>query len=211
MKHPQQPLHIDGRGTIRFVANELLRDLVDRHVISLNELALKEYRQKDRVQFAQLIGYSLSGYESLSYVSEEAYAEAELAADLLGPAAEVKTDCIPKGVITHHKSVLTEAESLVHGDRNADYGHPLDDFKRTAKIWGAILGIEIKPEQVGLCMCGVKISRECNKSKRDNMVDLAGYAETVAWCKDEAADREFRETTFAPVGDVLDTEEDVHP
>ena len=104
------------------------------------------------------------------------------------------------------RSVLLEADGLVHGDRNATYGHPLDDFKRTAKIWGAILGIEITPEQVGLCMCGVKISRECNKPKRDNMVDLAGYAETVAWCHDEAADREYRETTF----NALDAEEETH-
>ena len=97
------------------------------------------------------------------------------------------------------KSILIEAEGLVHGDRNADYGHPLDDFKRTAKIWGAILGIEVTPEQVGLCMCGVKISRECNKSKRDNMVDLAGYAETVAWCKDEQYERDTQAETFAPL------------
>ena len=107
------------------------------------------------------------------------------------------------------KSVLTEAEGLVHGDRNADYGHPLDDFKRTAKIWGAILGFEITPAQVGLCMCGVKISRECNKSKRDNMVDLAGYAETVAWCKDEQYQRDTQMATFAPLPVVPGDAEDL--
>ncbi|CAB4218493.1 Protein of unknown function DUF4406 [uncultured Caudovirales phage] len=76
-------------------------------------------------------------------------------------------------------SVLTEAESLVHGDRGADYGHPFHDFSRTAMIWSAILGIPITAEQVALCMVGLKISREVNRPKRDNRVDIAGYAETL--------------------------------
>ena len=76
-------------------------------------------------------------------------------------------------------SILTEAHRLVHGDRGDDYGHPYHDFSRTAKIWSAILDKEVTPEQVALCMIGVKISRECNRPKRDNRVDMAGYAETL--------------------------------
>ena len=96
-----------------------------------------------------------------------------------------------------HDSVLLEAEKLVHGDRNEAYGHPLDDFKRTALMWSAILGVEVPPYKVGLCMAAVKISRECNKPKRDNMVDLAGYAETVAWAHDEQAWRDTILETFS--------------
>lgn len=44
-------------------------------------------------------------------------------------------------------------------------------------------------EQVGLCMIGVKISRQCNAPRRDNMVDAAGYAATVQMCVDERARR----------------------
>lgn len=76
-------------------------------------------------------------------------------------------------------NILEEANSLVNGNRQADYGHPLDDFQRTAKMWTAILGFPVTPEQVGLCMCAVKISRQVNHPKRDNLVDLAGYAATV--------------------------------
>ena len=94
------------------------------------------------------------------------------------------------------QSILTEAQGLVHGDRNADYGHPLDDFSRTAAIWTVLLGGKLKdgariePEDVGLCMVGVKLSRQINQPKRDNLTDAAGYCETVRMVIDERARRE---------------------
>lgn len=75
-------------------------------------------------------------------------------------------------------TILEEAQKIVYGDRNASYGDPADDFGRTAKIWSAILGIEVTAMQVGLCMIGVKLSRQCHQHKRDNLVDAAGYAAT---------------------------------
>lgn len=78
------------------------------------------------------------------------------------------------------ESVLEEAQRLVHGDRGDDYGHPAEDFTRAGRMWGAILDRDdIPPELVGLCMVAVKISREVHRPKRDNRVDMAGYAETV--------------------------------
>jgi len=38
---------------------------------------------------------------------------------------------------------------------------------------------DIDPRIAGLMMGGVKISREVNKPKRDNRVDLAGYSEVT--------------------------------
>ena len=88
------------------------------------------------------------------------------------------------------ETALEEAQRLVHGERGVAYGHPLDDFTRTGRLWAAILGIDIvTPEQVGLCMAAVKISREVNRPGRDNRVDLAGYAETVQMIHDERARR----------------------
>lgn len=80
---------------------------------------------------------------------------------------------------TDNKNILREAEALVYGDREKDYGSPLNEFLRTAKIWSAIIGAEVTPQQVALCMVGLKISRECHKHKRDNLIDGAGYFATL--------------------------------
>jgi hypothetical protein len=83
------------------------------------------------------------------------------------------------------ESILDEAQRIVGGDRAKAYGHPLTDFQRTALIWEAVLGIKVDPYQVALCMIGVKVSRECNARKRDNAVDIAGYAQTLSMVNDK--------------------------
>lgn len=76
-------------------------------------------------------------------------------------------------------SILLEAHSLVYGDRNVQYGHPADDYGRTAALWTAILGTPVTARQAALCMVAVKISREVNRPSRDNRVDGAGYFAVV--------------------------------
>ncbi len=86
------------------------------------------------------------------------------------------------------ESILAEADRIVATDRQSDYGHPIDDFTRTGRMWGAILGIDdVPPEKVGLCMAALKISREVNKPKRDNRVDAAGYIKTVELIQEKLA------------------------
>ena len=78
------------------------------------------------------------------------------------------------------ESVLQEAERLINGQRQSDYGHPIDNFTQTGRMWGAILNIpDIPAETVGLMMVAAKVSRETNVHKRDNLVDMAGYAGTI--------------------------------
>jgi len=86
-----------------------------------------------------------------------------------------------------HESVnkiLKEAGKLVTKDRGDDYGHPIVDFSRTAKMWSAILDTEVRPQDVGLCMVALKIGREVNKHKLDNLVDMVGYTMTVQMVED---------------------------
>lgn len=82
-------------------------------------------------------------------------------------------------------NLFEEANYLIHGDRQRDYDHPLDNFTRIAKIWSVILGVEVTPEQVGLCMVGTKLAREAYNPKRDNLVDGAGYFGTIEMVYEE--------------------------
>src|ERR1051326_3758220 len=85
-------------------------------------------------------------------------------------------------------TVLEEADLLTNGERIQDYGHPLDDYNATAKIWSGILAhklkVDITPEEAVLCMVGVKLSRESRKHKRDNLVDGCGYLRCIEKIKD---------------------------
>ena len=82
-KLPMQPLVIDAHGTLRFKENPIVRTLLDyatEHGYGLNEIALEQFDTEDQMQLAQLIGYSLSGYGTLSYVTDESYDRASAAA-----------------------------------------------------------------------------------------------------------------------------------
>jgi len=72
-------------------------------------------------------------------------------------------------------NILEEANGLINGDRQEDYGDAATDFARTAAMWSAILGTTVTPQQIPLCMIALKISRQCHRHKRDNLVDIAGY------------------------------------
>lgn len=72
--------------------------------------------------------------------------------------------------------ILLEARELVTGDRQDDYGNAAFNYDLMARMWSVILGFEVTPTQVVMCLIGMKLTREVIKHKRDNLVDLAGYA-----------------------------------
>lgn len=81
------------------------------------------------------------------------------------------------------ETILEEAQRLTSNDRQELYGHPSDDFNRTAALINAWLGdrlnVPLTAEDVIVCMVMVKLSRQRNMPKRDNIVDAAGYLRLI--------------------------------
>ena len=77
VKHPTQPLLYDEQGVLRFKRNAIVDYMLKRGrqagLFDLNSLAIMDFDDNDREQLAQLIGYSLSGFAELSYVSGATY------------------------------------------------------------------------------------------------------------------------------------------
>lgn len=77
---PMQPVVLAAGGVIRFKENRIVSAFLDnsrRHGYGLNEAARDDYTPEERMQVAQLIGYSVSGYGSLSFVTDESCEEAD--------------------------------------------------------------------------------------------------------------------------------------
>lgn len=84
-------------------------------------------------------------------------------------------------------TVCQEADRLVSGEKRETYGPVGDGLRRTAMVWSAVLDRPVTPEQVALCMLGLKIVRECNKSSRENQIDMCGYAKVLELYHEELA------------------------
>lgn len=80
-------------------------------------------------------------------------------------------------------SICIEAEGLTNGDRREAYGHPYDNFGRVVAMVNAFLGPKLRapitPEEWGLINVLAKVARCTNNMKHDNIVDIAGYANTI--------------------------------
>lgn len=72
-KHPMQPVELRANGLVRFKENKIVAFLAEGR---LNELAAMGFSDEDWMQLAQLIGYSVSGYGELSYVTNRSYWQA---------------------------------------------------------------------------------------------------------------------------------------
>ena len=77
IKHPMQPIVFDEHRVIRFKRNTIIDYLFNTGKLDLNELAMMEFPVEDRMQIAQLLGYSVSGYGDLSYVTKKNLAKAD--------------------------------------------------------------------------------------------------------------------------------------
>ena len=105
LRNPVQPLYKTDSGVVRFKPNTIIDYLFNSGALDLNKIAAMPFTQDDREQLAQLLGYSLSGFGTLSYVTDETYSLAAM------------------------QSSTTE-----ENDRNAILRKQLKDFKNEARL-----------------------------------------------------------------------------
>lgn len=75
------------------------------------------------------------------------------------------------------KDILEEAQRIVDGERENQYGRPENNFSLIAKLWTSYLGVLVSPEDVAVMMILLKSARiKSGNSKSDNWIDICGYA-----------------------------------
>lgn len=82
------------------------------------------------------------------------------------------------------ETVLQEANRIIYGDREQTYGDPAQNFDATASLWNGYLhakyrvtgSMDFNALDVAHMMMLLKMAREIHMHKRDNVVDMAGYA-----------------------------------
>lgn len=80
-------------------------------------------------------------------------------------------------------TIFDEAEALVNGERQEEYGPPAKHLARIAAIWGAVLNRPVTAREVALCMAGLKLARAGHGHSRDSLVDLVGYIRLIEMCE----------------------------
>jgi len=95
------------------------------------------------------------------------------------------------------KSILQEAIEIRGGERKTDYGDAVENFDRIAEIFQVMSGRSISAADCALVQMAVKISRERHAHKRDNLVDLCGYADIYHLIRErDLAVKEEQEAIF---------------
>ena len=85
----------------------------------------------------------------------------------------------------NNPDILTQVDGII-SERGRNYGDPRESFCQIAEIWTTLLRSQLAPGQrvsasdVGLLMAALKIVREANMHKRDNLIDAVGYLTIVA-------------------------------
>ena len=76
----------------------------------------------------------------------------------------------------NRSDVLSRAYNATTG-RVDLYGEPRATLGKTAELWTVLLGVQVEPYQVALCLDAMKTARIlANPTHEDSWVDKAGYA-----------------------------------
>lgn len=139
--------------------------------------SVKEYAGK--VQYPDIMGKNV---EVIRYYSRYVHPEGLVIVRFNGEDYDIKYDMIKSENIimdNEYKSILDEAKEIRSGSRESDYGDAVSNFDRIAKMASYISGKKLSPFDCVSVQIAVKLSRQGYKKKRDNMVDLAGYADIM--------------------------------
>lgn len=94
--------------------------------------------------------------------------------------------------ITPREALLQEAAGLIVGDRNQSYGSPTENFQNTADLWTVQFGHLLKEgarftgAHIAQAQMQLKLARMIAQPKRDNYLDLAGYAACGWECEEDS-------------------------
>lgn len=86
------------------------------------------------------------------------------------------------------RDILDDALKAVT-ERQNEYGPPLETFAMIAERWSMVLGVDVTPAQVALCMIDLKMVRLLrDPGHYDSIVDVAGYAACLSVVSVETVD-----------------------
>lgn len=118
IQQPIQPVIKNGNQK-RFHPNAIVRHLLDSHQTEdMNSIGNGRFLREDREQFAQLIGYSVAGFGTLSYVSDYVYEKAEnedssvLSSFIRELVSLVKSNCLEQFSVYKVHELLEEKITL---------------------------------------------------------------------------------------------------
>lgn len=79
------------------------------------------------------------------------------------------------------KLLFDAAGKIINGERQTSYGNPEDSFAWIAQRWTQRIqgryGVtfDLDTDDVSFMMADLKMARECNQHKPDNLIDATGY------------------------------------
>ncbi|QGH75482.1 hypothetical protein SEA_BACONJACK_55 [Mycobacterium phage BaconJack] len=108
------------------------------------------------------------------------------------------------------ESILEEAQRLIHGPRNKNYGHPRENFADISALFSAYLERPISDLDVANLMILVKVARVKGTGyHRDSYTDIAGYAGCAERIYEEPVEEDGQPALFdLPLPDDLIRNED---
>lgn len=118
------------------------------------------------------------------FVTDEGMIQAMIDAGIIEKAKTQHADN------TIANDILAEADRIINGERQEQYGKPEDSFALIASYWNVYLEsiykngqyvMTLQAEDVAIMMCLLKIARtQGGQKKKDNYTDICGYAALAA-------------------------------